>query len=64
MLTAAATTSTYSGFDPFVLIFTVVIAIGFIRLLMAPRKNLFAIGFSLVALVVFAFMDVVMIKGW
>lgn len=60
----AATTSTFSGFDPFVLLFTVVIAIGFIRLMMSPKKNLFAIGFSFVALIVFAFMDYVMISGW
>ncbi len=60
----AATTSTFAGFDLFVLLFTVVIAIGLIRLLLARKKNPFAIGFALVALATFALMDVVMISGW
>jgi hypothetical protein len=61
---AAAKTSTFSGFDPFVIIFTIVIAIGFLRLLTAKRKNKFAIGFSFVALVVFALMSVIAVSGW
>jgi len=61
---AAATTSTFTWFDPFVLVFTLLIAIGFIRLLIAPRKNKFAIAFSFVALLVFGFMDIVMVSGW
>jgi hypothetical protein len=60
----AAKTSTFSGFDPFVIIFTIVIAIGFLRLLTAKKKNKFAIGFSFVALVVFALMSVVAVSGW
>ena len=60
----AVKTSTYSGFDPFVLLFTVIIAIGFIRLVFAPKKNHFAIVFTLIALVTFVFMDFVMISGW
>ncbi|WP_261303519.1 DUF2759 family protein [Paenibacillus andongensis] len=61
---AAATTSTYTSFDIYVLIFTVVIAIAFIRELINPKRNLFALGFAGVALFVFGFMDVVMIRGW
>ncbi|GIP35640.1 hypothetical protein [Paenibacillus sp. J2TS4] len=61
---AAQSTSTFSFFDIFVLIITVIIAIGFVRLVTAPRKNLFAIGFGFVSLAVFLFMDFVMIKGW
>ncbi|MFD0696291.1 hypothetical protein ACFQZT_19685 [Paenibacillus sp. GCM10027628] len=61
---AAATTSTYSSFDIYVLIFTVVIAIAFIKQLITPKRNLFALGFAGVALIVFGIMDVVMIKGW
>ncbi|MBP1992682.1 hypothetical protein [Paenibacillus eucommiae] len=64
----AEKTSTYTGtftmFDPFVLLFTIVIAIACIRLLSARRKNKFAIGFSVVALLVFLLMDFVMISGW
>ncbi|MFD2116944.1 hypothetical protein ACFSTH_19185 [Paenibacillus yanchengensis] len=64
----AATEATKSGIDPFdwfMLAITIVIAIGFVRLLLArPRKNLFAIGFTAVALGLFLFIDFVMIKGW
>jgi hypothetical protein len=60
----AAAPSTYTSFDLYVLVFTVVIVIGFIRLLMAKKKNPFAIGFTLVALATFGIMDVVMISGW
>ncbi|WP_010278631.1 hypothetical protein [Paenibacillus senegalensis] len=59
-----AATSTFSVFDLFVLAITILIAIGFVRLLLAPKKNFFAIGFALVSLLVFLFMDFVMIKGW
>jgi hypothetical protein len=61
---AAAKTSSFSGFDPFVIIFTIVIAIGFLRLLSAKKKNMFAIGFSFIALAVFAFMSVIAVSGW
>ncbi|SDP00873.1 hypothetical protein SAMN04487897_13032 [Paenibacillus sp. yr247] len=61
---AAATTSSYTSFDIYVLIFTVIIAIAFIRQVINPRRNLFALGFAGVALIVFGIMDVVMIKGW
>lgn len=61
---AAAATSTYSAFDIYVLLFTLIIAIAFVRQLIAPKKNLFALGFATVALIVFGIMDVVMIKGW
>jgi hypothetical protein len=61
---AAKTASAYTSFDPFVLILTVIIAIGFIRLLLVRRKNIFAIGFTFVTLATFVFMDYVMIQGW
>jgi hypothetical protein len=61
---AAATTSTYTSFDIYVLIFSVIIAIAFIRQLINPRRNLFALGFAGVSLLVFGIMDVVMIRGW
>lgn len=61
---ATQSTSTFTFFDIFVLIITVIIAIGLVRLLAAPRKNLFAIGFTVISLGVFVFMDIVMIKGW
>ncbi|MEK8131777.1 hypothetical protein WMW72_28100 [Paenibacillus filicis] len=61
---AASSASTFNGFDIFVVLFTIVIAIGVVRQILAPKKNPFAIGFGIVALAVFATMDVVMIKGW
>ncbi|MBU7317644.1 hypothetical protein [Paenibacillus oleatilyticus] len=61
---AAKSTSTFSGFDIFVILFTLVIAIGLIRLLGAKKKNPFAIGFGLVSLAVFVTLSVVMVMGW
>jgi hypothetical protein len=65
MFLAAETTEVVKGFEPFdffMLVLTVIIAIGFVRLVMArPRKNLFAIGFTFVALALFLFIDYVMI---
>ncbi|MHA6481229.1 hypothetical protein ACX1C1_04900 [Paenibacillus sp. strain BS8-2] len=62
----ATKTSAIDPFDWFMLAFTVIIAIGFVRLIMArPRKNVFAIGFTTVALALFLFIDYVMIfKVW
>jgi len=58
-------TSTYTPFDIFMLIFTVLIAAGLIRLLLQrPRKNIFAIGFATVCLLVFLVADYKMISGW
>ncbi len=60
-----AVVSTYEHFDIFMVIFTVLIAIGLLRLLMQrPRKNVLAIGFSAVALLVFLAADVKMVSGW
>jgi len=66
MLTAAeaASGSTFTYFDIFMLAITLVILIGLVRLVINPRKNYFAIGFAFVSFAVFVFMDVVMIKGW
>ncbi|MFD0590698.1 hypothetical protein ACFQZE_22160 [Paenibacillus sp. GCM10027627] len=52
----------YEPFDFFMLVITIIIAIGFIRLIMArPKKNLFAIAFTAVSLGLFLFIDYVMI---
>ncbi|NEW08809.1 DUF2759 family protein [Paenibacillus sp. SYP-B3998] len=60
----AVSTSTYTTFDIYVLIFTIIIAIAFIRQLISPKKNVFALGFAGVSLLVFGIMDVVMVSGW
>lgn len=60
-----AVESTYSHFDIFMIIFTILIAIGLVRLLMQrPRKNILAIGFATVSLLVFLVADYIMISGW
>lgn len=62
---AVEVTSTFSGFDIFMVLFTILIAIGLVRLLLQrPRKNLFAIGFAAVALIIFVVADLKMISGW
>ncbi|MBN2980568.1 MULTISPECIES: hypothetical protein [Cohnella] len=62
---AEETASLYTPFDIFMVIFTVLIALGLVRLLMEKgKKNVFAIGFALVALIVFLIADVKMVSGW
>lgn len=64
-LAEAESTSTYTPFDVFMLILTVLIAVGLVRLLLQrPRKNIFAIGFGTVCLLVFLVADYKMISGW
>ncbi|SDX29352.1 hypothetical protein [Paenibacillus sp. CF384] len=61
-----ATIAKFDPMDIMMLLFTIVIFIGWVRLLMArPKKNVFAIGFATVSLLVFAFANYVMIfKVW
>ncbi|NBI31266.1 hypothetical protein [Chengkuizengella marina] len=54
----------FSYFDLVMILFSVIIAIGFVRLILAKDKNLFAIGFAFVCLVIFAFMDVLIVLAW
>lgn len=61
---AAQTASRFNTFDIFNILFTIIIAIGLLRLLAAPKKNKFAIAFAAVSLLVFAIVDVIMIKFW
>ncbi len=62
----AAKASSFDPFDILMLVFTVLIFIGFVRLLMQrPRKNIFAIGFTAVSLGLFLYVDYIMIfKVW
>jgi hypothetical protein len=58
----AAKTSSFDPFDILMIVFTVLIFIGFVRLLMQrPRKNVFAIGFTAVSLALFLYVDYIMI---
>lgn len=57
--------SLFTPFDVFMVIFTVLIVIGLVRLLMVrSKKNWFAVGFSTLALIVFLIADVKMVSGW
>ena len=65
LLAEGAAASNFQPFDVFMIIFTLLIAAGLIRLLLErPRKNRFAIGFATGALLVFLYTDYVMIKNW
>ncbi|RCX19031.1 uncharacterized protein DUF2759 [Fontibacillus phaseoli] len=67
MLLAAAgeVTTTFNGFDIFMILFTIVILIGVVRLLKErPKRNLFAIGFGILSLLIFLASDAIMIKAW
>jgi predicted membrane-bound mannosyltransferase len=69
MFLAAQATATagsnFETFDIFMMLFTLLIVIGFVRLLLdRPRKNRFAIAFTTVALIVFAIADVKMVTSW
>jgi hypothetical protein len=55
---------TFDYFDFFVIAFTILIAIGVYRSLKAEQKNLVAIGFGGVSLLVFVIMDIIMVKNW
>lgn len=61
---AATEPARFQGFDIFMILFTLLIAWGVIRSLRAKEKNKLAIGFGLLALLVFAFTDVLMIMNW
>jgi hypothetical protein len=54
---------TFDIFDLFVIAFTILIAIGVVRSLKAEQKNMVAIGFGGVSLLVFLIMDVIMVKN-
>ncbi len=61
---AAVGTSTFTGFDIFMVLFTILLVIAAYRTITAKERNLFAIGFTLVSLAVFLFLDAVMVLGW
>lgn len=65
MFLAETAEAASTGFDPFnwfILAYTVILAIGFYRLVTTKeKKNKFAIGFCGISLAVFLFMDVLML---
>lgn len=61
---AASGAGVFTGFDIFMLLFTLLLVIAFFRGVTAEEKNKFAIGFTGISLAVFLFLDVVMVLGW
>ncbi|MCJ8012692.1 hypothetical protein MUG84_13220 [Paenibacillus sp. KQZ6P-2] len=61
---AASAASKFNTFDIFMILFTLLILIGTIRLIKQPVKNKFAIGFSIVCLLVFLASDFAMVQNW
>ncbi|WP_407944916.1 hypothetical protein [Paenibacillus cymbidii] len=61
---AASEPSKFDTFDVFIIVFTIIIAIGVFRSLGAREKNKFAIAVGVVSLLVFLFLDFVMVKNW
>lgn len=61
---AASAASKFNTFDVFMILFTILILIGIIRLVKQPVKNKFAIGFSVICLLVFLASDFAMIQNW
>lgn len=64
MFLSEAAATTFSGFDIFMVVFTVLIAIGLLRLLKIKPLNKFAVGFTAIALVVFLYSDYLMVLNW
>lgn len=64
----AATTSTFMQafqvWDLFMFAFTILIALGFFRLLKYDRDNKVGIGFAAIALAIFLFLDVMVVANW
>jgi accessory gene regulator protein AgrB len=61
---AAAEASRFDVFDLFIFAFTLLILFGLIRLAAAPQKNKFAIGFAMISLLVFLFVDYLIVRNW
>ncbi|CAM3610454.1 MULTISPECIES: hypothetical protein [Paenibacillus] len=57
-------TAKFKYFDIFMILFTILIFVGVVRLLMARQKNKFAIAFGIVSLLVFLYSDYAMVTGW
>ena len=61
---AAKSTATFDFFDVFMIVFTILIALGLFRLVKAKERNKFALGFTTVCLLVFLLADFLMVLSW
>lgn len=51
-------------FDIFMVLFTILIALGVYRLMKEPKKNKFALGFAGTSLIIFLIADLLMVLNW
>lgn len=61
---AAKKVKVFFGFDIFMILFTIIIGFGVIRLIKSPTRTMFSLGFSVVCLLVFLFGDLLMVLNW
>lgn len=61
---AAQSAGSFSGFDFFMIVFTVILAWSLIRLIKSKERNRFALGFTAVCLLVFLAVDFLMVLNW
>lgn len=61
---AEESTKSFAIFDLFMVVFTIIIAVGVFRLAKAEKKNLFALGFATVCLLTFLVVDFLMVLSW
>ncbi len=56
--------SNFVQFDWFMIGFTILVAIGVIRLMRSPNKTKFSLGFGSVVLLIFIGLDILMLMNW
>ncbi len=61
---ADESTKSFAMFDLFMIVFTILIALGLYRLAKAEKKNIFALGFATVCLLTFLAVDFLMVLSW
>jgi hypothetical protein len=54
----------WTGYDPFMILFTILIAWGFLRQLREPERDMFSFGFTAVSLALFLAVDALMVLNW
>lgn len=61
---AVTSTSVFTGFDIFMIAFTIILAIAVYRLAKQKQRNLFALGFASFCFLAFLGMDFLMVLHW
>lgn len=56
--------SNYQHFDLVIIVFTLIFAWAMWRQVKQRPRNLFSLGFTLVSLLVFLYVDWIMVQGW